>query len=516
MAVGPETQFSTASGTFSGLDVTLDVTLPTWTDETLPIDVDISTRGVSPDINIALVVDTSGSTSQGSGSDVDGDGNNDTYLQAQQLAAKALFQSYVDAGYDPAAVQVTLVEYATGGNTLGTFTLDQQAAFDSAVDGLNASGFTNFEAGLDQVLNTWNADSTVGPDDTNAVVFLSDGRRNRGDDGSDERDELLLDFDARITAIGVGTNSSLSDLAIIDNTPAPDGSTAQKVDDVADLIDVITAPPPLPELMQVDVFIDGVNYGTFTPGDGVLEPSPFGFRIDCAQIDGWPYTPGEEITVEVFARFDDGTSVLSGGGVLIPVTICFAEGSRLLTAEGYCPVETLCVGQEVMTRDNGLQKIRWIGSTTVGAAGLSADVDLRPVRIRAGAFGPAMPERDLRVSRQHRVLVEDWRADLLFDSETVLVPAHTLLNDDTVVVDHEANEVTYWHVVFDNHEVVTSEGLMTESFHPCRATVLGMKPAARAELVKLFPALQTETAEATAYAPAHPMLRPFEARLLLG
>lgn len=237
MATGPDTTTSTNSGTFDGLDATIQLTTPTWTDDTLPVDVSITTNGLSPDINIALVVDTSGSTGASSGSDVDGDGANDTFLQAEQFAAKALFQSFIDAGYDLAAVQITLIEYNSGGDTLGTFTLDQQSQFDSAVDNLNAGGGTNYEAGLDEVLETWNADSTVDDTDTNSVVFLSDGFRNRGDNATDEVDQLELSFNATVTAIGVGSHSSLGQLNLIDNTGG-----AEQVVDAADLADVIISP----------------------------------------------------------------------------------------------------------------------------------------------------------------------------------------------------------------------------------------------------------------------------------
>ena len=512
MATGTETQTVSNSDTFNGLDVTLDVTLPTWTDETLPVDVDITTNGVSPDINIAVVVDTSGSTANSSGSDVDGDGDNDTYLEAQQLAAQELFQTFIDAGYDPAAVEITLIEYNADGATLGTFTLDQQAQFNTAVNGLSAGGTTNYESGLDEVLDTWAAQGDVENTETNAVVFLSDGFRNRGDNASDEVTQLETLYNTSITAIGVGANSSLNDLNVVDNTGG-----AQQVTDLTQLADIISAPPPLPELVQVDIIIDGVNYGTFTPGDGVLVETPLGYRINCAEIDGWPYVPGTDITVEVLATFDDGSSVLSSGGVVIPVTICFVTGSMILTNRGEVAIEALKAGDLVMTRDNGFQEIRWIGHTTLSAAALNRDPNLRPIKIAAGAFGDHQPTADLMVSRQHRILVEDWRAELLFDSTRVLVPAMSLVNDTTVTTQAPETEITYYHMVFDDHEVVFANGLATESFHPTLATIGAMKPEAKAELLRLFPDLDSRIkprADTAAYDPAYPVLKNYEAQVL--
>lgn len=142
------------------------------------------------------------------------------------------------------------------------------------------------------------------------------------------------------------------------------------------------------------------------------------------------------------------------------------------------------------------------------------DPNLRPVKIAAGTFGANMPETDLTVSRQHRILVEDWRAQVLFESERVLVPAHSLVNETTVKLGPADEGVTYFHIVFDEHEVIDAQGLMTESFHPCRATVLGMAPEVRVGLFKLLPELPPDNAEAAAFEPAFPMLKAFEGHML--
>ncbi|WP_193222004.1 Hint domain-containing protein [Amylibacter sp. SFDW26] len=500
------TTTTTTSDTFNGLNVTQQVTLPVSTDETLPLSVDITTSGLSPDINIALVIDTSGSTGNNSGSDVDGDGDNDTFLEAQQIAAQEVFQSFIDAGYDPSTVEITLIEYNNDGATLGTFTLDQQSQFNTAVNGLNDGGATNFESGLDEVIDTWTAAGDVDTNDTNAVIFLSDGARNRGDNGSDELTLLETNFGASVTAIGVGSNSSLGGLNTIDNTGG-----AERVTDVAQLVDVITAPPPLPELQEVEVFVDGVSYGVFTPGDGVLVTTPLGFTINNEEIAGFPVNFGEDLEVEVVSRFDEGSSVLTSGVVIIPFVPCFVKGSKILTARGLTNVEELEVGDHILTRDNGLQEIRWIGSSNIPSSRLAENIKLRPIKIAKDAFGTNMPEQDLFISRQHRVFLQSWHAELMFNSSDILIPAHVLVNDTTITVDHSGNSVTYYHIAFDQHEIIFSNGLPTESFHPCAATVADMKPEAREELLELFPQMVEEKA---AYPAAYPSLKSYEARII--
>ncbi|GAB5445951.1 Hint domain-containing protein [Gymnodinialimonas sp.] len=497
MVSSTDTQTGSDSDTINGIDVGLTATLPAFATDTFEVGADITTGGSTQDINVALVIDTSGSTRNDSGSDVDGDGNTDTFLQAQKLAAKEVFKSLVDAGYDPEAVTITLIEYNSDGNTLGNFNLNDQTAFDAAVDGLTAGGGTNFEQGLNEVVDEWRATTTDGTkddspesevteNDTNLVLFLSDGRSNSGNPNS-EVNELENEFDADITAIGIGEGAVLTQLNAIDNT---DGAT--KITDLTQLEDLITAPPPLPELQQVEIVVNGVVLETIPAGDPRIIETPLGLRIDCAEVTGYPYNIGDTLEVEVRAVFTPNGDVLSVGGFALPMFICFTRGTHILTPSGEKRVEDLEVGDRIVTRDHGVQPIRWIGATHLPANALAARPDLRPVRIKAGALGPETPVRDLSLSRQHRVLVRDWRADLLFGSpDGVLTPAFTLINDTDIRVEEgSADGVQYYHIAFDTHEVIYSEGLETESFHPAADTVSVLSEPQREELYAIFPELE--------------------------
>ncbi|MGR3469214.1 MAG: Hint domain-containing protein [Shimia sp.] len=498
MVSSTDTQFQQAQDSFDGLDVTLESTLPTFATDSFAADIDITVDGLKPTINVALVVDTSGSTGGDSGSDVDGDGTNDTFLEAQQFAAKAFFQNLIDAGYPPEDVTVTFVEYNSNAQLLGTFTLDEQAAFEAEVDALNSGGGTNFEAGLDTVIDTWNGlnadgdpNNDVDGDSTNAVVFLSDGVRNGGDPADDESQVLLDSFDAPVTAIGVGANASLNDLNVIDTTGG-----AEQVVDASNLADVINAPPPLPELETVQIIVDGQVLVELPVGDPRLIETPLGFTVDCIEVDGYPYTIGEDLEVEIKATFNNGMDVLTLGNIIIPQTVCFVEGTMILTPEGPRAVEALSPGDRVVTRDAGVQRVRWVGASRVTAAMMARDPMLRPIRVAAGALGPDAPSRDLYLSRQHRVLVRDWRAEVYFGApDGVLAPVGAMLNDTTITVDHGRSDgVTYYHVATPSHAVIYAEGLETETFLPSARTIQGMSAAARVEFLALFPRAQDQGA----------------------
>ena len=191
---------------------------------------------------------------------------------------------------------------------------------------------------------------------------------------------------------------------------------------------------------------------------------------------------------------DDGTGSFSGtitldDGTLLNFSeieniICFTPGTRIATPQGQRPIEDLRVGDMVVTRDHGLQPIRWIQSRTVPAVDRFA-----PVRIRPGVVTGL--ETDLLVSPQHRMLFQGYQAELLFGDSEVLVAA-THLVDGLDVTTEVGGEVTYFHMMFDQHEIVYAEGAASESFHPGEIGLSAVSDPAREELFALFPELRSD------------------------
>ena len=104
---------------------------------------------------------------------------------------------------------------------------------------------------------------------------------------------------------------------------------------------------------------------------------------------------------------------------------------------------------------------------------------LAPIRIPAGVLSRSKPWSDLTVSPQHRIHFSDWRTELLYGQKEVLVPAKALLGVPgvRVVLDEP---VTYYHLLCDRHELVNSNGVISESLHPGEVanTALGESGAA--------------------------------------
>ncbi len=182
---------------------------------------------------------------------------------------------------------------------------------------------------------------------------------------------------------------------------------------------------------------------------------------------------------------------------------CFTAGTKIATPHGEVAVETLQEGDLVLTKDDGPQPVRWIGQKTLRAHG-----DFAPIRLKANTFGR---HNTLLVSPEHRILVRDSLAELLFGEREVLVAAKHLVNDRTVSR-RVGGLVTYVHLMFDQHQVVYSEGLATESYLPGSQTQNIFAQDTLDEICAIFPEIDPITGHGYSRA-ARRTLRRYEAGL---
>jgi hypothetical protein len=211
--------------------------------------------------------------------------------------------------------------------------------------------------------------------------------------------------------------------------------------------------------------------------------------------------PGVGGGMSGFATLGDGTVV--NFDEIENVIICFTEGTRIATPRGVREIEDLEIGDLVVTRDHGLQPIRWVGKRTVPARGA-----LAPIRFDPHVIGN---ERALYVSPQHRMLMQGVEASLLFGESEVLASAKHLVNGSTVTEVH-GGTVTYVHIMFDQHEIIYAEGAASESFYPGGTGLNAVEEEAREELFSLFPELRSH--EGAYGDTARLCLKAHESRLL--
>ena len=203
-----------------------------------------------------------------------------------------------------------------------------------------------------------------------------------------------------------------------------------------------------------------------------------------------------------FSAFSEDPGATGAFATLPDMVTCFTPGTEIITDMGSRPIETLVVGDRILTMDDGYQSIRWIGQRTVIGKGAFA-----PVTIAKGALGN---NRTMQVSPQHRILVTDFRAELWFGSNEVLVAAKHLVNG-TTITQNAQDSVTYIHLALDEHHVIFADDLATESLLLGATGLAALEDEQRAEILALFPQISNSSWAAIA---ARPCVKRWEAQLL--
>jgi hypothetical protein len=141
-----------------------------------------------------------------------------------------------------------------------------------------------------------------------------------------------------------------------------------------------------------------------------------------------------------------------GGAMLVAAAPCFAAGTCIRTEHGEVAVENLRIGDVVATVAREPQPIRWIGHRKIDCRRYPLPDRVWPIRIAADAFARGVPSRDLFLSPDHAVFIDN-----------VLIPVKHLVNKRTIAR-HRVDAVTYYHIELPHHDVVLADALAVESF----------------------------------------------------
>jgi hypothetical protein len=178
------------------------------------------------------------------------------------------------------------------------------------------------------------------------------------------------------------------------------------------------------------------------------------------------------------------------------VSLGLAGNANVRTPCGARHVANLRPGDLVVTRDRGLRPVRLVWSRTVTEADMAADPSLAPVCLRPRAIGPMMPQRDLHVAGDHRLLIPGYRLTDRPDTASALIPARDIAGtSDAAFVDRAQGNMTFYNLVFDSHEVFAANGLPVESFRITDDTLSVVPAGALEKLHELFPDLRARADE---------------------
>jgi hypothetical protein len=207
-----------------------------------------------------------------------------------------------------------------------------------------------------------------------------------------------------------------------------------------------------------------------------------GATLDVSLVDSFTPTIGNAFTIinnetgnPVSGTFDDlaqGTTFeadgtwfqisYDGGANSEDVTLtntaaCYCAGTLVRTPCGNKRVEKLQIGDELMTASGAARPIKWIGRRSYNGRFVMGRKDILPVCIKAGALADNVPRRDLWISPNHAMYFED-------SLDGVLIEAKDLVNGVSIVQAERVDEVEYFHIELDTHDVLIAEGALSESF----------------------------------------------------
>ncbi len=303
--------------------------------------------------------------------------------------------------------------------------------------------------------------------------------------------------------------------------------------------DVIINPGAVPTIITITDTDTGANETIFNDGDPAVDGGAgwavpnqtFSGTIDGTVYSGQTINPEWEFDVDsgegsVFGLYpgDGGTNIglgftfqpvpgttytfsTSGSGTLLPniqdteLFVCFTKGTEIETISGPQLIEDLVIGDEIWTEKNGFQPLRWIGSKRVDVTRESC-----PIRFKAGTLGAT---RDLLVSQQHRMLIKSPDLDIMFGQPKMLSAAKHLVNGKSIDYDLSSPSVEYFHLLFEQHEIINANGVLSESFYPGGEAMNTLEAPQRMEVLSLFPELEQFCNTAPV---VYPVLKSFEAR----
>jgi hypothetical protein len=203
----------------------------------------------------------------------------------------------------------------------------------------------------------------------------------------------------------------------------------------------------------------------FTPGAtvdlrGVLTAASHDETVSPGGVLSILITGGGTYDLSLPNNADQVVALQPDGGGGTEVLACYCAGTRLPTPLGEVAVEALWPGDALLALSGDTASVRgalWIGRTAVDLDRHPHPEQVTPVRIRAGAFAPDMPHRDLLLSPDHAVRLRDAEGE-------ALVPIRLLVNGASIAREPARCVVTYLHVELDRHALLLAEGLPAESY----------------------------------------------------
>lgn len=187
-------------------------------------------------------------------------------------------------------------------------------------------------------------------------------------------------------------------------------------------------------------------------GEGIVQSFEFFLTDPGRDLDAAELLNGSDWYVRTQSTDGGAGSSKTLGAI---VEVCFAAGTPIATPEGERAVERLAIGDPVLTADGRIVPVTWIGRQSLHRL-FTPPERFAPVRVTAGALGGGLPHSDLVLTADHALILDG-----------LAICAGALVNGTTILRDPAESlpdQVTYYHVETEGHEVILAAGAPAETY----------------------------------------------------
>lgn len=139
-------------------------------------------------------------------------------------------------------------------------------------------------------------------------------------------------------------------------------------------------------------------------------------------------------------------------------TVCFGQGTEILTPDGLRLVEDFRPGDAVLTTDGNEQKVVAVYRVPADPTGINP-----PVRFESGSLGHNMPNKPLTVTANHRMLCASGLTVRMFGSAEVFIHAKRIVGRPGVESCSASTKLEFFHLQLATHSVICANGAFTVS-----------------------------------------------------
>lgn len=131
-----------------------------------------------------------------------------------------------------------------------------------------------------------------------------------------------------------------------------------------------------------------------------------------------------------------------------PITGLLAN-CNVMTLQGERTICTLTPGDRIITR-NGARVLREVKVT---------HHTFRAITVGKGTLGYTRPSENMLMAPGQEVMVRDWRAEILFGRNAVIIPIDRMIDGKYIAQSADLTEHAVYELRFDDEEIFFADGV---------------------------------------------------------